>query len=201
MASEDARIRDFHRVDLHLPGLVLYRSGSPVHDLVKGKGADPGDPANGAKADLILGHLKTLGIRTIVSLEDPGEKEGAGSPAVLLERAAAGRAGITFLSNPMRNEKLKDMPPQAILAWLQAVETNLRASAPKGPVLVHCSAGHDRTGIVVAYLRITVDGWTADRAIEEMRALGHNWPKFSSDGGVSSWHETFLRNALPALAR
>jgi protein-tyrosine phosphatase family protein len=60
-------------------------------------------------------------------------------------------------------------------------------------VLFHCSAGHDRTGIVAAYMRLKYQHWPVDQAIDEMRRYGHNWPKFSHDGGTSSWHEEHLR--------
>jgi len=42
------------------------------------------------------------------------------------------------------------------------------------PVFVHCQAGKDRTGLVVAVYRVLVDGWTVDDAIAERRALGAN---------------------------
>jgi len=193
VASEDPAVRNFHVLDLGLPGVKLYRSASPVRDLVKGKRAPLEDPAVRAEAARTLAHLKGLGIATIVSLEEPEDAEGP-SPSVALERSAAAAAGITFLAMPMRNEKFKDMPPEAILAWLKGVEADLMGAASHGGVLLHCAAGHDRTGLVAAYLRITVDHWTVDHAIEEMRALGHNWPKFSSNGGTSSWHEDFLKS-------
>jgi protein tyrosine/serine phosphatase len=194
VASEDPVVRNFHRVDLGLPGVTLYRSASPVRDLVKGKPEALRDPATQAEAVRILAHLKGLGIATIVSLEDPQEADKGGpSASVALERSAAQAAGLAYLSNPMRNERFKDMKPEEILAWLKGVEANVLAAAKQGGVLLHCAAGHDRTGLAAAYLRITVDHWTVDRAIVEMRALGHNWPKFSSDGGATSWHEAFLK--------
>lgn len=40
------------------------------------------------------------------------------------------------------------------------------------PSYVHCEAGKGRTGTAVACYRIAVDGWTADRAIDEGRSYG-----------------------------
>jgi tyrosine-protein phosphatase SIW14 len=40
------------------------------------------------------------------------------------------------------------------------------------PVFVHCQAGKDRTGLVVAVYRILVDGWSVDDAISERKTFG-----------------------------
>ncbi len=39
------------------------------------------------------------------------------------------------------------------------------------PVFVHCQAGKDRTGLVVAVYRILVDGWSVEDAIAERKAV------------------------------
>ena len=195
VASEDPLIPNFHVVDLGSNGIRLYRSASPVRALVKGKTVAPDDPEAVKQAGQVLNYLKTRGITTIVSLEDPidDEKDGKHSVSVELERNAAQSAGIAFHSHPMRNARFKDMSPKSILDWLQGVEADINASARNGGVLFHCAAGHDRTGLVAAYLRVTVDHWPVDRAIAEIRTLGHNWVKYSSNGGASSWHEAFLK--------
>jgi len=195
IASEDARLPNFHTVNLGSTGIRLYRSASPVRALVKGRTVASDDPETVKQAGQALSYIKARGITTIVSLEDPidGEKDGKKSVSVELERNAALSAGIAFHSHPMRNARFKDMAPEAILDWIQGVEADINASAHNGGVLFHCAAGHDRTGLVAAYLRITVDHWPVDRAIAEMRALGHNWVKYSSNGGASSWHEDFLK--------
>ena len=156
-----------------------------------------------ADAARIMEHLKTLGIKTIVSLEEENDKdkasaEGKKKLSVALEREAAKNAGIAFLSHPMKNANFRTMSDKDILAWLEDVKKNILAASSKGGVLVHCAAGHDRTGLEAAYLRITMQHWTAEQAIKEMRSLGHNWPKYSANGGKSSWHEDFLRRQFPA---
>ena len=47
--------------------------------------------------------------------------------------------------------------------------------------------------MVSAYIRMKYQHWPAEEAIAEMRRYGHNWTKFSKDGGQSSWHEAHLR--------
>jgi len=44
------------------------------------------------------------------------------------------------------------------------------------PVYVHCVGGRHRTGVMTAIYRMTQDGWTADRAFNEMKQY-----KFGAD--------------------
>ncbi len=49
---------------------------------------------------------------------------------------------------------------------------DLRRAIKRGPVLVHCEHGADRTGLVTALYRIIYQGWDKEEAIEEMQG-GH----------------------------
>jgi len=50
------------------------------------------------------------------------------------------------------------------------------ATDPKrGPVLVHCLHGADRTGTMCALYRIVVQGWTQEAAIDEMTRGGYGF--------------------------
>ena len=73
-------------------------------------------------------------------------------------------------------ETILDTVPQRI-----AGAVDLAATAPEGPVLVHCAAGKDRTGIVVAALLLSV-GVTPDAVVADylateanMAALEERW--------------------------
>lgn len=46
-----------------------------------------------------------------------------------------------------------------------------------GGCLVHCTHGHDRTGLLCAIYRVRYDGWTTTAAWEEAMALGYH-PEF-----------------------
>ncbi|XOF34334.1 MAG: dual specificity protein phosphatase family protein [Candidatus Electrothrix sp. YB6] len=45
----------------------------------------------------------------------------------------------------------------------------------KGPVLIHCWHGSDRTGIVSASYRIILQNWSKDHAIEELKDGGYGY--------------------------
>ena len=45
-------------------------------------------------------------------------------------------------------------------------------AVPGAERFMHCQAGMDRTGLVVAVYRILVDGWSVEDAIAERKAFG-----------------------------
>jgi protein-tyrosine phosphatase len=55
-------------------------------------------------------------------------------------------------------------------------------------VLVHCRAGLHRTGCLVAVYRMEYEGWSARRAIDEMKANGFGeWGCTSSNDYVRQY--------------
>jgi protein tyrosine/serine phosphatase len=54
------------------------------------------------------------------------------------------------------------------------------AAPDAAPVYVHCKAGKDRTGYVIAAWRIVEEGWDADTAIEEMFDYRYNTVYFGN---------------------
>jgi protein tyrosine/serine phosphatase len=105
-----------------------------------------------------IARLKSLGVRTIVNLR--GE-----TSLVTLEAREAQEAGLRYFSVPMRGlGRPTDEQLKRILGLID--------QSDNWPVFVHCKAGQDRTGLVVACQRIARAGWTAERAIHEAMDLG-----------------------------
>ncbi|MCX7805423.1 MAG: tyrosine-protein phosphatase [Planctomycetota bacterium] len=100
------------------------------------------------------------GIRTVVNLRKPGPEDGGNFPE---EAAAAKALGIEFVNIPYTNECAQ----QHIASFLEVM-----ADPSRRPVLVHCSAGKERTGVMVAAYRISRHGWTLERALAEMQDYG-----------------------------
>ena len=213
--SEDEVIQDFHSLGLVGGHTNIFRSSCPVRDLAKSPSTTLSDEQKLTAARTRMKHLRALGIQTIVSFEDPAKVESADvpypndrtepmRPSVALERAAAEQEGIRYISRPMANaddNSLENMSHEAVQQLLEANSREVLQAAESGGVLFHCSAGHDRTGIVAAYIRMKYQHWPVEEAIAEMRRYGHNWPKYSSDGGQSSWHEAHLRAISEDLAK
>ena len=63
----------------------------------------------------------------------------------------------------------RDAPdPESVRRWLDYV----RSSERDGRVFTHCRGGRHRTGVLVAVLRTTDQGWNKEQAYQEMLAYG-----------------------------
>jgi len=93
------------------------------------------------------------GIRKVVCLN---------SDAADRERALCERLGVDFHFFPMPSDG------RGALEQFAAVYRLMNEGAP---LLVHCSAGVARTGVACALYRIHHDGWSTDKALEELRSF------------------------------
>ncbi len=206
--SDDLVLKDLHSLGLVNGQLKLFRCASPVRDIAKAMTTTQPSDEQQHEARVRLQRLYDLGVRTDVSFQDPSgsSDEGKGSElnrSATLEKAACDAVGIQFVSRPMSNSgphSMQTMSDEEIQKWLDEVTGDIFTAAKTGGVAFHCSAGHDRAGIVTAYIRIKYQHWPVDEAIEEMRRYGHNWVKYSADGGINSWHEQHLRSIAKTLA-
>jgi protein tyrosine/serine phosphatase len=83
------------------------------------------------------------------------------------ELAAAKELGVEHLTFPLRGDGTGD-----IARYADAIEAIQRARKENKPVLIHCSAGAQRTGGVVAGYRMLVEGKPPDEARAEMVRYG-----------------------------
>lgn len=122
--------------------------------------------------------VRAHGVRTVLSLLNPDVPESRA------ERAAAERLGLRWINIPLRGDGSSNAEQRD---QIRAVV--LENSDP--PLLVHCAAGVNRTGLACGMYRLHRQGWTLDQVLDEMRRIGfEDLPK----------HEN-LRQALADEAR
>lgn len=121
--------------------------------------------------------LKQLGVATVVNLRSFNS-----------DRDEIGDTGLRYERIFMK-------------AWHPEYEEIVRflriaTDAGRGPVLVHCQHGADRTGTMCAVYRIAVQGWSKEEAIREMREGGFGFHEVWSN--LPAWID---RLDVPALRR
>lgn len=109
----------------------------------------------------------TLGIRHVVKLnfESEGSDQGAVAVGMTLHTASIQPRGDEDLLDAVTNTFIA--PDQTMLDLAESVLEQ------GGTVLVHCTHGQDRTGLVVGIYRVLAEGFSKDAAYAEM--LEHNF--------------------------
>lgn len=97
--------------------------------------------------------LKRLGIKTIVDLRQDSI-DGASEQAR--------KAGLQYVNIPLTTKRPATEDQTARFL-------NLVNDPANWPLFVHCKGGRHRTGEMTAIYRITHDGWSGDKAYEEMK--------------------------------
>jgi tyrosine-protein phosphatase SIW14 len=99
--------------------------------------------------------LKTLGITNVLSFRDhhADDKDAKG-------------LGLTLYRVKMEAGEIED---GQVAEALRIIRT------AKGPVLIHCWHGSDRTGLISALYRILFQNWSKDEAIEELMKGGYGY--------------------------
>lgn len=111
-----------------------------------------------------LRKMKSYGLKTLVNLRLDGEAEP-------WENKLAGELGIRYYSFPFSGAQV--VPAKTVDDVLSIL------SDPKQqPVLIHCGAGKDRTGMLIAAYRITKAGWPFRDIYQEMRMYGYDEIQF-----------------------
>jgi protein tyrosine/serine phosphatase len=105
--------------------------------------------------------LAEIGVKTVVDLQ----REGVADEQRLVEAA-----GMKFVRIGMSDKKRPSL--EQVELFLKVVN-----DPANHPVFVHCKGGRHRTGALTAAYRMTREGWTAERAVAEMK-------KFDFDHGM-----------------
>jgi protein tyrosine/serine phosphatase len=85
------------------------------------------------------------------------------------------KPGIAQVQLPYRTNHVDDSDVLKALRTIQAAEA-------KGPVLMHCKHGSDRTGLMAAMYRVVVQGWSKEDALNEMTQGGFGDSTHFKDG-------------------
>ena len=97
--------------------------------------------------------LKKLNVATVIDFLPESDSSWLSSP------------DIAQVQLPYRTNHVDDAD---VLKALRAIQT----AQAKGPVLMHCKHGSDRTGLMAAMYRVVVQGWSKEDALSEMTQGG-----------------------------
>jgi protein tyrosine/serine phosphatase len=97
--------------------------------------------------------LETLKVATVINFLPESDSRWLTTPQ------------ITQVQLPYRTNHVDDAD---VLKTLRAI----KEAEAKGPVLMHCKHGSDRTGLMAAMYRVVIQGWTKEEALSEMTQGG-----------------------------
>ncbi len=108
---------------------------------------------------LLPGILKKYNIKVIITFTDIEKSE----------TTTTQNLGIELLPFPLRGDGTGD--PNTYIKAIAAINS---ACLDNKPVLVHCSAGANRTGGVIAVYRLLIEKEDASKVVKEMESYGWN---------------------------
>lgn len=85
--------------------------------------------------------------------------------------------GVMQVQLPYRTNHVDDAD---VLTALRAIQS----AQARGPVLMHCKHGSDRTGLMSAMYRVVVEGWSKEDALKEMTQGGFGESSHHKDGAA-----------------
>jgi tyrosine-protein phosphatase SIW14 len=118
--------------------------------------------------------VKRLGIRTVINLRDeapdPDLRRSYLNGHTVSESDLCAKLGVKWLfiqPDLIPRRLIPDERPGAIERFLNVLD-----DPASFPILVHCNAGLNRTGVITAVYRMEHDGWTPQQAWAELRENG-----------------------------
>ncbi|VVO14651.1 dual specificity protein phosphatase family protein [Pseudomonas fluorescens] len=107
--------------------------------------------------------LKRLNVATVINFLPEPDSSWLATP------------GISQVQLPYRTKHVDDADVLAAIRAIQAAES-------KGPVLMHCKHGSNRTGLMAAMYRVVVQDWSKEDALNEMTQGGFGDSTHFKDG-------------------
>ncbi|WP_433738031.1 phosphatase domain-containing protein [Pseudomonas putida] len=107
--------------------------------------------------------LKKLKVATVINFLPESDSRWLSNP------------DITQVQLPYRTNHVDDAD---VIKALRAI----KEGEAKGPVLMHCKHGSDRTGLMAAMYRVVVQGWSKEDALNEMTQGGFGDSTHFKDG-------------------
>lgn len=100
--------------------------------------------------------LERLGIKTILNLR-----------SMHSDKTLVAGTSLRLIEIPMRAYAISD---EAVAQALQVLRNRQNY-----PLLIHCYHGSDRTGLVCALYRMSVQGWSKEEAVRELKEGGYGF--------------------------
>jgi protein-tyrosine phosphatase len=119
-------------------------------------------------------NLLKMGIEVVVDLRE-GERDD--------ERDAVTKLGMQYVAIPWHCSHPDNETTARFLTLLR--------ENPDKRIFVHCYYGTDRTGMMIAALRMTEQNWTVVQARKEMQAYGFSFAHRMMCPGLASYEEQF----------
>jgi len=129
--------------------------------------------------------LKAMGIKTVIDLRRDFQVD---------EPERVRGAGMQYFNIPLKSSK--PATPEQTDYFLKLVD-----DPNNWPVYVHCKGGRHRTGALTAIYRIKHDGWTADRAYQEMTEFDFNHGFFGGPSEQKKFVYEFYQRRLAAAGQ
>lgn len=151
-------------------------------------------------ADGFRDAIRTLGIKTVINLQDEFEDPVLPVNFVGLrkihEKELCEQLGVNYVwlaPDLISRRKVPGERPEAIDKFLDIMD---RPS--NYPVLIHCKAGLHRTGCIAAVYRMEYDRYTPAQAVEELKAHGFgDWAATSANDYITQ----YILSYRPGLRR